>query len=129
MRSVGVRRFQGIGKSTRAGRMAAAETALRKLRSLMPGIEVPHGELPEEWMRYVCCLVFEPPTVQVERNSASGARSSGSLSTYQIVLFLVIEHHQARNAQGASTSARLTVSLSTGMLTSEPSHKNLMRVH
>eukprot|EP00904_Undaria_pinnatifida_P002728 jgi/Undpi1/12456/HiC_scaffold_5.g02127.m1 len=53
VRSVDVRRFQGIGKSTREGRMAAAEAALRKLRSLMPGIEVEHGQLPDDWKRWL----------------------------------------------------------------------------
>lgn len=54
--------------------MAAAEAALGKLRSLMPGIEVPHGELPEEWMRYAClspgAFVFEPPKVNINTKNA-----------------------------------------------------------
>lgn len=52
-RSVGTRRFQGIGKTTREGRMNAAEAALNRLRDLMPGLNVPPGVVPEEWRRYV----------------------------------------------------------------------------
>lgn len=50
-RSVGLRRFQGIGKSTREGRMNAAEAALKKLRDMMPGLDVPQGVIPKAWER------------------------------------------------------------------------------
>ena len=49
--SIETRRFQGFGKTTREGRMRAAEAALAKLRGLMPGLEVPTGDLPTEWER------------------------------------------------------------------------------
>lgn len=51
VRSVGLRRFQGIGKSTREGRMNAAEAALKKLRDMMPGLDVPQGVIPKAWER------------------------------------------------------------------------------
>ncbi len=50
-RSVGLRRFQGIGKSTREGRMKAAEAALKKLRDMMPGLDVAEGVIPKAWER------------------------------------------------------------------------------
>lgn len=52
-RSEGMRRFQGMGKSTREGRMAAAEAALSKLRGMMPGLDLPAGVIPKDWERYV----------------------------------------------------------------------------
>ncbi|CAM9256179.1 unnamed protein product [Ascophyllum nodosum] len=51
--SIETRRFQGFGKTTREGRMRAAEAALAKLRGLMPGLEVPTGDLPTEWERWL----------------------------------------------------------------------------
>lgn len=50
-RTIGLRRFQGIGKSTREGRMNAAETALKKLRDMMPGLDVEQGVIPRAWER------------------------------------------------------------------------------
>lgn len=50
-RAVGLRRFQGIGKSTREGRMNAADAALAKLRDMMPGLDVPQGVIPKRWER------------------------------------------------------------------------------
>ncbi|CAN0195516.1 unnamed protein product, partial [Hapterophycus canaliculatus] len=52
-RSIGMRRFQGIGKSTREGRMNAAEAALKKLRDLMPGLDLPQGVVPKSWERWL----------------------------------------------------------------------------
>eukprot|EP00752_Nemacystus_decipiens_P009918 g8850.t1 len=53
VRSVGLRRFQGIGKTTREGRMNAAEAALKKLRDMMPGLDVPQGVIPKAWERWL----------------------------------------------------------------------------
>lgn len=50
-RSQGMRRFQGIGKTTREGRMNAAEAALKRLRDLMPGLEFSAGVVPKKWER------------------------------------------------------------------------------
>ncbi|CAN0148070.1 unnamed protein product, partial [Ectocarpus sp. 8 AP-2014] len=52
-RTIGLRRFQGIGKSTREGRMNAAETALKKLRDIMPGLDVEQGVIPRAWERWL----------------------------------------------------------------------------
>ncbi|CAM9149964.1 unnamed protein product [Ectocarpus sp. 6 AP-2014] len=52
-RTIGLRRFQGIGKSTREGRMNAAETALKKLRDMMPGLDVEQGVIPRAWERWL----------------------------------------------------------------------------
>lgn len=53
VRSVGMRRFQGIGKTTREARNHAADCALKRLRALMPGIEVSVGVVPKEWERWL----------------------------------------------------------------------------
>lgn len=53
VRSEGVRRFQGIGKSTREARNNAADCALKRLRTLMPGLEVPVGVIPKEWEKWL----------------------------------------------------------------------------
>lgn len=50
-RWVGTKRFQGIEKSTRAGRMKAAEAALTRMRCVMPGVDVPSGVIPGEWTK------------------------------------------------------------------------------
>ncbi|CAB1119188.1 unnamed protein product [Ectocarpus sp. CCAP 1310/34] len=52
-RTIGLRRFQGIGKSTREGRMNAAESALKKLRDMMPGLDVEQGVIPRTWERWL----------------------------------------------------------------------------
>lgn len=50
--SHGPRKFQGIGKTTRAARYKAAETALSKMRATMPGLKYEAGEVPDEWRRW-----------------------------------------------------------------------------
>ncbi|CAM9798879.1 unnamed protein product, partial [Pylaiella littoralis] len=52
-RSAGMRRFQGIGKSTREARMNAAKAALAALRDMMPGLDVPEGVIPKVWERWL----------------------------------------------------------------------------
>ena len=47
--SYGDRSFQGIGKTTREAKQAAAKAALTKLRATMPGIRFPQGVIPFEW--------------------------------------------------------------------------------
>ena len=47
--SYGDRSFQGIGKTTREAKQAAAKAALTKLRATMPGIKFKPGVIPFEW--------------------------------------------------------------------------------
>ena len=47
--SYGDRSFQGIGKTTREAKQAAAKAALTKLRATMPGIRFTPGVIPDEW--------------------------------------------------------------------------------
>ena len=47
--SYGDRSFQGIGKTTREAKQAAAKAALTKLRATMPGIKFPQGVIPFAW--------------------------------------------------------------------------------
>ena len=47
--SYGDRSFQGIGKTTREAKQAAAKAALTKLRATMPGIKFAPGVIPFEW--------------------------------------------------------------------------------
>ena len=47
--SYGDRRFQGIGKTTREAKQAAAKAALTKLRATMPGIKFKPGVIPFAW--------------------------------------------------------------------------------
>ena len=44
----GAKRFQGIAKNTREAKMAAAKSALAKLKDLMPGLKSVPGELPRD---------------------------------------------------------------------------------
>eukprot|EP00618_Florenciella_parvula_P017900 CAMPEP_0119490846 /NCGR_PEP_ID=MMETSP1344-20130328/15893_1 /TAXON_ID=236787 /ORGANISM="Florenciella parvula, Strain CCMP2471" /LENGTH=421 /DNA_ID=CAMNT_0007526043 /DNA_START=285 /DNA_END=1547 /DNA_ORIENTATION=- len=50
---VGSKRFQGIGKTTRDAKFKSAESALVKLKSMMPGIAYTPGVIPENWMKWV----------------------------------------------------------------------------
>jgi len=45
----GLKRFQGIGHTTREAKFKSVNAALSKLRSLMPGLKYQPGEIPEEW--------------------------------------------------------------------------------
>ena len=47
--SYGDRSFQGIGKTTREAKQAAAKAALTKLRATMPGIKFAPGVIPFAW--------------------------------------------------------------------------------
>jgi len=47
--SYGDRSFQGIGKTTREAKQAAAKAALTKLRATMPGIKFAPGIIPFAW--------------------------------------------------------------------------------
>lgn len=49
----GIKRFQGIGKSTREAKYQACTEALLKLCTIMPGIRYNIGEFPEEWLDWV----------------------------------------------------------------------------
>jgi len=47
-----IRKFQGIGKSTRVAKFNAATTALSRLREHVPGIDFEPGKIPDEWQSW-----------------------------------------------------------------------------
>ena len=48
----GLKRFQGIGHTTREAKFKSVNAALAKLRALMPGLKCKPGEIPEEWFTW-----------------------------------------------------------------------------
>ena len=73
--SYGDRSFQGIGKTTREAKQAAAKAALTKLRATMPGIKFAPGVIPFEWSDPVW-----------KSTSASGAPDNSSLSHFSATM-------------------------------------------
>jgi len=49
----GMKRFQGIGQTTREAKFKSVNAALSKLRALMPGLKFKPGEIPKEWYDWV----------------------------------------------------------------------------
>lgn len=49
----GIKRFQGIGKTTREAKFQACTGALNKLKETMPGFRVRPGVVPDEWYQWL----------------------------------------------------------------------------
>ena len=58
VRSVGDRIYQGIDKSTRNAKMAAATAALTKLKADLPGISYEPGVIPMKWFNWLESNMF-----------------------------------------------------------------------
>ena len=48
-----MKRFQGIGQTTREAKFKSVNAALSKLRALMPGLKCKPGEIPDVWYEWV----------------------------------------------------------------------------
>jgi hypothetical protein len=131
----GVKRYQGVGKTTREAKINACTEALQHLRSFVPGVAFEPGHVPLEWLEWVDTSLLKgtPASRIVSILATKGFQPHRNLALMQKVslwhqyqLFQQAHKHLAISVDGVGTRLLVFFLILTLWLRSSSAYSCLM---